>query len=223
MCNHHLDEATIVSFASGAISPPLAIVVSSHLELCSHCRDKVEKAEVIGGSLLQGMQEQPLSDRALNDLLEKLGARNKNRILEVAEQPPAVHCDILPSCVSNIVKKPVNELSWKRVGAGVSLYQIATENTDKARFEKLFLMKIEAGRKMPEHGHGGSEITLILSGSYSDELGTYKRGDVADLDEDIEHQPIVSKEAPCICLVAIEAPTRFKGFFPKLFQPYVGL
>lgn len=223
MCNHHLDEATIVSFASGAISSPLAVVVSSHLEMCSHCRDQVQKAEVIGGSLLDDTQEQPLSDRSLNDLLEKLGARNKNRLSEVAEQSTPIQCEVLPSCVSNIVKKPVAEVSWKRVGAGVSLFQIATENTDKASSEKLFLMKIEAGRTMPEHGHGGSETTLILSGSYSDELGTFERGDVADLDEDIEHQPIVSKEAPCICLVAIEAPTRFKGFFPKLLQPYVGL
>jgi len=223
MCNHHLDEATIVSFASGSISRPLAVVVSSHLEMCSHCRDQVEKAEIIGGSLLEDTEEQPLSDRALNDLLEKLGARNKNHVLEVPEKSLPVQCEVLPNCVSNIVKKPVSEVTWKRVGAGVSLYQIDIEKTDRASYEKLFLMKIEAGRTMPEHGHGGSETTLILSGSYSDELGTFERGDVADLDENIEHQPVVSKEDPCICLVAIEAPTRFKGFFPKLLQPYVGL
>ena len=67
------------------------------------------------------------------------------------------------------------------------------------------------------------EITLVLTGSYRDALGRFGPGDVADLDEDIEHQPVVDSDEPCICLVASEAPTRFKSFFGRLFQPLVGV
>jgi len=64
---------------------------------------------------------------------------------------------------------------------------------------------------------------LILSGSYTDVFGTFRRGDIADLDEHVEHQPIVDGDLPCICLVATEAPTRFKGFFSRLLQPLTGI
>ena len=87
----------------------------------------------------------------------------------------------------------------------------------------LFLLKIGPGRKIPEHGHGGTEMTLILSGSYSDAMGRFAKGDIADLDEHVEHQPVVDSEEPCICLVATEEPTRFKGIVSRLMQPLVGI
>jgi putative transcriptional regulator len=87
----------------------------------------------------------------------------------------------------------------------------------------LYMLNIAPGKAVPEHGHGGAEMTLILSGAYNDELGRFGPGDIADLDEHLEHQPKVEPEEPCICLVATEAPTRFKGFFSRLFQPLVGI
>ena len=76
---------------------------------------------------------------------------------------------------------------------------------------------------MPEHGHGGEELTVMLRGSYSDHTGRYIVGDVADLDEDIEHQPVVDSDEDCICLVATEAPTRFKSVWARLAQPFIGI
>ena len=37
-------------------------------------------------------------------------------------------------------------------------------------------------------------MTLVLRGSYSDELGSYGVGDVADLDEDVAHRPVACPE-----------------------------
>ena len=76
---------------------------------------------------------------------------------------------------------------------------------------------------MPEYGHGGEEITLILSAAENDKFGRYAQGDVADLDESIEHQPVVETGAACICLVATEAPTRFKSGPALLLQPLIGI
>jgi putative transcriptional regulator len=88
---------------------------------------------------------------------------------------------------------------------------------------QLKLLRIGAGRAMPEHGHGGEEITLVLQGAYRDHMGRFARGDVADLDEDIEHKPVVEQGGDCICLVATEAPTRFKSLAARLMQPFVGI
>ena len=75
---------------------------------------------------------------------------------------------------------------------------------------------------MPEHGHGGTELTLVLTGSYHDEIGHFGPGDVADLDEDVDHQPVVGDQG-CICLVASEQPARFHGFISRMIQPLVGM
>ena len=76
---------------------------------------------------------------------------------------------------------------------------------------------------MPEHGHGGAELTLVLRGAFHDETGRYARGDVADLDETVEHQPVVTDAGgDCICLIASEKPERFHGLVARLLQPLRG-
>ena len=87
----------------------------------------------------------------------------------------------------------------------------------------LRLFKIAPGMAIPLHTHNGNEMTLILKGSYSDELGRFKAGDVADLDNDTDHQPIADTQEDCICLIATEAPLKFKGLLPRLMQPFIGL
>ncbi|NCT87308.1 transcriptional regulator, partial [Stenotrophomonas acidaminiphila] len=54
---HHLDPATLVSHAAGALSAAMAAVAATHLEGCAHCRRQLTAAEHVGGALLQ--QQQP--------------------------------------------------------------------------------------------------------------------------------------------------------------------
>ena len=72
------------------------------------------------------------------------------------------------------------------------------------------LIKAAPGASVPEHTHGGSEITLVLRGALIDSTGRYAPGDVADVDEHIEHTPVADAEAGCICAIANEQPTRFR-------------
>jgi putative transcriptional regulator len=111
-------------------------------------------------------------------------------------------------------------VKWQLIGPGMWQRRLPVSRGAAA---SLRLLRIGAGRKMPEHGHGGHEMTLILRGAYEDSLGHFGPGDVADLDVDIEHQPEVVSDEDCICLVSTEAPTRFKGFVSRLMQPFVGL
>ena len=85
------------------------------------------------------------------------------------------------------------------------------------------MLRINPGLKMPEHGHGGEEMTLILKGAYRDEFGRFAAGDIADLDHHVEHQPRVDSPEPCICLIATETKARFKGRIGRLLQPLIGI
>jgi putative transcriptional regulator len=56
------------------------------------------------------------------------------------------------------------------------------------------------------HGHAGAELTLVLSGAFSDASGAFRRGDLQDVDGETEHQPVGDKDEGCICLIAAEGP-----------------
>ena len=87
----------------------------------------------------------------------------------------------------------------------------------------LALYLAATGRSVPMHTHGGSELTLILRGAYRDAIGHFAPGDVADLDSEVEHQPVTVPGVPCICVAATDAPLRFSGWMARLLQPLVKL
>ena len=56
-------------------------------------------------------------------------------------------------------------------------------------------------------------------GAYRDAIGHFAPGDVADLDSDVEHQPVTVPGVPCICVAATDAPLRFSGWMARMLQP----
>jgi putative transcriptional regulator len=109
---------------------------------------------------------------------------------------------------------------WKWTGPGVATADLAWGSDGRSR---LMLLRVGAGRPVPEHGHGGQELTLILSGAYRDRFGVFAKGDIADHDEDVEHQPIAEPGDDCICLVAVDAKLTFRGRLMRALQPLFGL
>ena len=104
------------------------------------------------------------------------------------------------------------------MGLGVQQFDLKLGGSGATR-----LLRIQPGVSVPHHTHSGNELTLILRGSYSDEIGRFQVGDVADLDDQLEHQPIVDTREECICLIATDAPLKFSGLMGKLVQPFIGL
>jgi putative transcriptional regulator len=127
----------------------------------------------------------------------------------------------LPVPLSRLLPaQALTDIVWKKKAPGVAMFDVPLP---KGARGQLKLLRISAGRAMPEHGHGGEEITLVLKGAYRDHMGRFAAGDVADLDEEIEHRPVVEQDGDCICLVATERPTRFKSLTARLMQPFVGI
>lgn len=220
---HHPDEATIVAYASGTLDEAFAVLVSCHLESCSECRDRLATANSVGGAALADMVETIEPDAgSFGRLLERIsisqpeegvGTRpeNESKAPKQKSTPRALH---------SYIDSDLEEIDWRKVGPGI--WQKPIQLSENAN-SSLRLLRIKKGCKVPEHGHNGQELTLILQGAYQDEIGHFGAGDVADLDEDIEHQPIVVSDEDCICLAATEAPTRFKGIASRLMQPFIGI
>jgi putative transcriptional regulator len=207
---HHLDEATLMSFAAGSLSEALSAVVATHLAVCTACACEARRMETIGSALFSG-----LASANLDGPVPVMALRRS----EADGTPPVAvtGSSEVPAPLARLIGADLDRVPWRRLGLGVWHHKLPSSAGD------LRLLKVAAGRRMPEHGHGGSELTLMLRGSYTDVTGTYRPGDVADLDDSIEHSPIADPETGCICLIASEHPAHFKGLLPRLVQPLTGM
>ena len=212
---HHLDVATLLSFAAGSLPEALAAVVAAHMGVCTRCAQGVRKMECIGAALLSSLKAEPLTKPAPVHALLR-GEANAERAIKVRGGV----ADEIPAVLAPIIGHDLDAIAWRRLSIGVWHYKLPLSAGAEG---DLRLLKVGPGRRMPEHGHGGSELTLMLRGSYRDAIGEFHAGDVADLDDDIEHQPIAHAETGCICLVASDKAARFKGLIPRLVQPLTGM
>lgn len=211
--SHHFDDATLIAYSSGTLNKGMALLVESHLEMCEHCMEQVQTSNRIGGDLLRQIEPVAMKSGSLDRVLGMLDDVEP----EAPTAPRSGNTEVPASLVEHI-GDDLDALDWKTMGMGVQQYDLKLGGAGAAR-----LLRIQPGVSVPHHTHTGNELTLILRGSYSDEIGRFQTGDVADLDDQLEHQPIVDTEHECICLIATDAPLKFSGLMGKLVQPFIGL
>ena len=209
---HHPDPTTLVSYAAGTLPEPLAAVVASHISLCADCRREIRALEALGGALLM---EAP----AVPGPTLLAPAPRGAELLKVPVMPRA-RDERLPLPIAATYGLSFASIPWRWLGPGVWHYRLPLSEGVSG---DLRLLKISAGRAMPDHGHGGSELTLVLDGAYADATGTYGVGDIQDVDEAVEHTPVADPVTGCVCLIASERPARFKGWVGRLLQPFTGM
>jgi len=222
---HHLDDATLMRFAAGGLDEAFAVAVAAHIELCATCRSALHTAEACGGHLLELTDASELSGDAFDRLRThietgEIGAEPARSFENRAKHTPSTQEMSVPKPLQRYVGPSLDDVVWSKIAPGV-LKRDITLNSETSN--KLYMLQITAGSEMPEHGHGGAELTLVLSGAYRDDHGRFARGDIADLDEHDEHQPKVDGDRPCICLIAAEGHTKPKGLLARLVRPFIGI
>ncbi|MET4161351.1 putative transcriptional regulator [Marinobacterium sp. MBR-111] len=213
--SHHFDDATLMAYSAGTLPQGMALLVACHLHWCPHCRERMHATDAVGGALLEQLPPSHLQTDAFEQLLARLDEPEHELCTSV---PEAYANPELPAPLAQLLDKPLDELPWKRIGYGVKQLDLHLDGPGATR-----LLRISPGVSVPHHTHGGNELTLILKGSYNDELGRFCQGDVADLDGEVSHQPLVDTDEECICLIATDAPLKFSGLVGRLVQPFIGL
>jgi putative transcriptional regulator len=210
--SHHADDATLMSYAAGSLPEALSVVVAAHVSMCPLCAHEVRRLEAIGSAMLAGLRPVAM----IQDVPPQAEMRTP--------RPPAsdrrtTNTD-LPRPLDRLIGTDLADIPWKRLGFGV--WHLPLDLSEEAEGD-LRLLRVAPGRIMPEHGHGGSELTLILNGAYIDKYGQFCAGDIADLDDSVEHRPISHDTQGCICIVASEKKAKFKGLIGRIAQPLTGL
>ena len=209
MITHHPSDDSLARLAAGTLGAGPRLVVSTHLCQCRQCLTRLRSFEAVGGAMLE--EAKPAFVR--RDAFARLMAR-----LDAPEPPPraprARHPELPP---------PLNacELGpWRFVHPGFRWRRV---NLPESSDANVIMLKVAAGHRVPHHGHSGTEYTQVLTGSFSDSFGRYRAGDLIEMDEDVDHQPVVDAGGECVCLVSVEGRLRLSGWIGRLVQPLIGL
>ena len=195
---HHPDISTLMCCAAGSQPEAFAAVVASHLALCPECRAEVRHMQEIGVALFDKLEPVPVSCQPPVVAMRAAEADVAN--LPSDREAIADICKTgVPMPLAKHVGCCLHDVPWQTVAPGIATYTIPLS---KGCCGTLKLVMLQPGIALPQHGHDGAELTLVLTGSYTDETGTYRPGDVADLDEEVTHKPIACPRDGCVCLTA---------------------
>ena len=215
--NHHPPEDLLFAYSAGDLAEAWSLMIATHVSLCSSCRHQMFDAEAIGGSLIENITPELLE----NDTYEKTLAivKNEEQLAKPELLNQSDYSDVLPYPLLQYTGADIDDLPWKRLGKDAfHIPLVKGRNGELAR-----LLRIQEGKAVPEHGHNGTELTMVLSGSFSDENGQFVRGDVETADIDVIHQPSADSGEDCICLVVTDAPLEFTSPLARLFQRFVNI
>jgi putative transcriptional regulator len=202
---HHIPEPLLSAYAIGSIEAPFATAIACHISICDECRAMLQTHQSLGGILLEDLPETPVSAAAEFAMMAQLD-------LPSPQIAPLVRQGIYPAPLQQYLT--LRGPKWRALGGGVKQAILSAGSEGSLR-----ILRIPAGQAVPEHGHGGLEMTLVLQGGFSDATGRYGVGDLEVTNEDIDHIPTAWPGEDCICLAATNAPLRFHGLIPRLLQP----
>lgn len=206
---HHLSEQLLTGYAAGQLPEAFNLIVATHVSLCDECRARLASLEAVGGSLIEKIDEIEMGEAALEAALARIDG-----LPQATQRAPLKAAGILPAPLADYVGGDLSMVRWRRIGGGVKQAILPAGPGATAR-----LLYIPAGTAVPDHGHRGMELTLVLQGAFADANDRFGPGDIEIADENMEHTPVAMAGEACICLAVTDAPLRFRGMIPRLAQP----
>lgn len=218
---HHPTEKMLSEFIDGNLNTGLSVVISAHIELCEMCcarRSELEGKAALAWEKEAGQQES--AERDFTPLLASITSKLREVPQETElnkESTPLQEIHMLEGSVKlpKVLAKLAGEgLVWKKLAGGIN--QAAITLDDQTQCEFIYM---KPGSQVPVHKHRGNEITLVLDGSFSDELGSYKAADFVTRDSSHQHQP--ASEEGCLCFAVQDSPLKFTRGLARLLNPLI--
>lgn len=218
--HHHIADDLLIAYAAGDLDESWSLVVATHLALCASCRVAVRQAEAVGGVLIEDIEPVSVAEKSMDAVMARISTDQPHDAMDPQPNPARVHRDtgiVFPQPLRDYIDSDLDGVAWRRLGRGAYHLPI-TAGSGSVR-----LLRIPAGKPVPDHSHNGRELTLVLQGSFHDQHGEFLRGDVEDCDDSIQHHPIAGADQDCICLAVTDAPLRFTSLAARIVQPFIGI
>lgn len=235
MSHFHPDIHWLTDYAAGNLPLSQALCISVHLSFCSQCRNDIEQLNSLGGMIFSDTSNTlnndtddsstPISDSARLKMLDLITSQEPNsggplsavsEAVNVSASSPAEQAS-LPRCLDKLLTGGVDQLEWKKLSSSLSVARLAAGDTER----EVALHKIKAGGGVANHDHTGREVTVVLTGSFSDQNGLYLPGDFLVKEAGEPHKPMASADSECVCLSVLDAPVKFTGALARLLNPFL--
>jgi putative transcriptional regulator len=209
---HHLTDELLMGYAAGLLPEAFNLVIATHVSLCDECRARLGAFEALGGAVMDEGDGIEMAAGSLEATLKLITGGPKDPI----RTAPAVRRGgLFPAPLADYVGGDLDQVRWRKVGGGVQQAILPTSKDATVR-----LLSIPGGAAMPDHGHRGMELTLVLKGAFRDETDRFGPGDVEIADASMDHTPVAEAGETCVCLAATDARLRFNALLPRLAQPF---
>ena len=173
----HPSTELLNQFVQGELVTGKSVVISAHMELCESCSAKANELQALAvsswvdpDSVLQSDQSSEADYPTMVAGIVKSPQIKSQQIEALVE----VDIDILNHSIKlpKVLAKAASQgLEWKKVAGGISEAQLFLDNETLCEF-----IYMAPGCQVPVHTHQGSESTLVLDGSFEDELGNFTLG-----------------------------------------------
>jgi putative transcriptional regulator len=189
--------AFLLDYASGALDDAQMLIAETHVRLSPEARTSVSLLEALGGALLE---------TGANEAGDGASVLNRRRTSGAAI---AAARDI----VAIAAERP-DDLRWRWRAPALRELRLPVAGAA--------LVRMSAGRSVPEHSHTDDELTLVLRGALTDGARDYGPGEIAFADGDVSHAPAAKGDIDCVCLTAFGGRWLFRSLAARLVSRLAG-
>lgn len=218
--NHHPSESLLKDFSEGKLSTGMSVAISAHLDYCENCRKASEGFERELAS--QWLASEPaVNDSEFappGDILDQITGQPQivsiSQAAEKADSSVELHMHERSVKLPRVLAKVAgNGVMWKKLAGGIN-----TANLTLDRDAQCDFMYMKPGSQAPKHTHRGIEVTLVLDGTFEDELGEYQPGDFVLRKGSQTHTP--RSDEGCLCYSVLDEPLLFTSGWSRLLNPF---
>lgn len=210
----HPSSDQLIEYSAGSGSTALNILISAHLHFCAKCRAQVSEYQSTAAVVFEEQKPVGVETGSFARLMESI--KNSDSIAQIQpikRQTPTR----FPPVVEKLIHHDTESLDWKRPMKNLRVSHLLTDDQGCI----LGLHHMKSGGRVPHHAHRGDEISVVIEGGFSDELGSYRPGDFIHLANEHRHSPQVDADGDCWMLTAVVAPIQLTGPLGWLINPFL--
>lgn len=211
---YHPDIRLLESYVRGDVSAVDGVTIATHLETCDECRSIIERIEESESETFEALGAN--YDKSLDGMLNSITSLDVIEVPLVDRHKALIEVNgktfSLPQSLSRFTS---NMSEWRSYGG-----KVFSSTIELGESQRVNLLYISEGVQVPQHTHKGTESTLVLHGSFSDEDGEYHAGDFLVADATVKHSPRTREGQDCLCLTVLSEPMIFTQGVARVFNMF---
>ena len=195
------------AYGAGTLDAGLALLVETQGALRAEIGGAVAQSEALSGAFLEMMEPAAMRAGALESAMAQIDALEMPATTRHAALPDAdSELDLLPEPLRRAIAASGHGAKWRMAAPGIRRFPL-----DVGSQMEVELYRIQPDAAVPRHTHGGQELTLILTGGYTDASGSFGPGDLAVKGPEDTHRPVGDAGDICFALTVRSGAIRLTG------------